>query len=71
MGLNTIWAVILPSVCTAFLIFFFRQNTKAFPKDILEAARIDGLGEVAIFFKIFCPNNENNLCSSSNYYIYG
>ena len=55
MGLNSMWAVVLPSVCTAFLIFFFRQNTKAFPKDILEAARIDGLGEIAIFFKIFFP----------------
>lgn len=55
MGLNTLWVIVLPSVCTAFLIFFFRQNTKAFPKDILEAARIDGLGELAIFFKIFFP----------------
>ncbi|MFL0163452.1 carbohydrate ABC transporter permease [Candidatus Clostridium helianthi] len=55
LGVNTLWAVVLPSVCTAFLIFFFRQNTKSFPKEILEAARIDGLGEVGIFFKIFFP----------------
>lgn len=55
LGLNTVWAVVLPSVCTAFLIFFFRQNTKSFPKEILEAARIDGLGEVGIFLKIFFP----------------
>lgn len=55
MGLNTLTAVILPSISTAFLIFFFRQNTKSFPKEILEAARIDGLGEIAIFFKIFFP----------------
>ncbi|WP_238899215.1 carbohydrate ABC transporter permease [Clostridium sp. YIM B02500] len=55
LGVNTLWAVVLPSVCTAFLIFFFRQNAKSFPKEILEAARIDGLGEVGIFFKIFFP----------------
>lgn len=55
IGVNTIGAVVLPSVCTAFLIFFFRQNTKNFPKEILEAARIDGLGEVGIFLKIFFP----------------
>lgn len=55
MGLNSYLAVILPSISTAFLIFFFRQNTKSFPKDILEAARIDGLGEIAIFFKMFMP----------------
>lgn len=55
MGLNTLFAVISPSVCTAFLIFFFRQNTKSFPKDILEAARIDGMNELSIFFHIYVP----------------
>ena len=65
MGLNTLWAVILPSVCTAFLIFFFRQNTKSFPKDILEAARIDGLGEIAIFFKIFFPTMKSTYAAAA------
>ena len=54
-GLNTIGAIILPSIATAFLIFFFRQNTKSFPKDTLEAARIDGLSEIGIFFKMYMP----------------
>lgn len=65
MGLNSFWAVIVPSVCTAFLIFFFRQNTKAFPKDILEAARIDGLGELAIFFKIFFPTMKSTYAAAA------
>lgn len=55
LGLNTMFAVILPVVCTAFLIFFFRQNTKSFPKDILEAARIDGLNEPSIFVHMYMP----------------
>ncbi len=55
LGLNTLFAVISPTVCTAFLIFFFRQNTKSFPKDILEAARIDGLSEPAIFVHMYMP----------------
>lgn len=55
LGLNTLPAVIFPSVATAFLIFFFRQNTKSFPKDTLEAARIDGLSEIGIFFKMYMP----------------
>ena len=55
VGLNTLGAMILPSVSTAFLIFFFRQNAKSFSKELAEAARIDGLGEWAIFFKIFFP----------------
>lgn len=55
IGINTHGAIILPGVATAFLIFFFRQSTKMFPRDILEAGRIDGLSEVSIFFKIYMP----------------
>ena len=55
LGLDSYFAVVMPLVATAFLIFLFRQNTKSFPKDILEAARIDGLSEIAIFFKMYFP----------------
>ncbi|MFW2487734.1 carbohydrate ABC transporter permease [Clostridium chromiireducens] len=65
LGLNTLWAVLLPGVCTAFLIFFFRQNTKSFPKEILEAARIDGLGEVGIFFKIYFPTMKTTYAAAA------
>ena len=53
--INTEIAVIIPSVATAFLVFFFRQNTKSFPTEILQAARVDGLNEIQIFFKIYMP----------------
>ncbi|MFI3201762.1 MAG: carbohydrate ABC transporter permease [Eubacteriales bacterium] len=53
--LNSVMGVVLPSVATAFLIFFFRQNTKAFPKELLEAGRIDGVSEYGLFFKLFIP----------------
>lgn len=65
LGINTMWAVIIPGVATAFLIFFFRQNTKSFPKEILEAARIDGLGEVAIFFKIYFPTMKSTYAAAA------
>lgn len=55
IGINTHGAIILPTVATAFLIFFFRQSTKMFPKEMLEAGRIDGLSEMGIFFKIYMP----------------
>jgi lactose/L-arabinose transport system permease protein len=55
IGIDTFVAVILPTVTTAFLIFFFRQSTKMFPKDILEAGRIDGLTELGCFFRIYIP----------------
>ena len=53
--LNTKIGVILPALSTAFLIFFFRQNTKSFSFETIEAARIDGLREFGIFFKIYMP----------------
>lgn len=55
ISLNTFGAVIIISVATAFLIFFFRQNAQTFPKELIEAARIDGLGEFKIFIQMFIP----------------
>ncbi|MRN52634.1 carbohydrate ABC transporter permease [Paenibacillus monticola] len=55
IGIDTMASVILPTVTTAFLIFFFRQSTKMFPKELLEAGRIDGLSELGIFFRIYLP----------------
>ncbi|MCR4868361.1 MAG: carbohydrate ABC transporter permease [Lachnospiraceae bacterium] len=53
--LNTAVAFILPAISTPFMIMMFRQNSRNFPVDIMEAARIDGLSEVMIFFKMYMP----------------
>lgn len=53
--LNTVWAFILPSISTPFMIMMFRQNSRNFPVDVLEAARIDGESELRIFFNIYFP----------------
>lgn len=53
--LNSFWAIILPAVGTPFLIFFFKQNTHSFPTETIEAARVDGLSEYGIFFRIYMP----------------
>lgn len=55
IGIDTFASVILPTAATAFLIFFFRQSTKMFPRELVEAGRIDGLGELGIFLRIFVP----------------
>ncbi len=56
MGMvNTMAAFMLPTVATPFLIMMFRQSARSFPHDIIEAARIDGLSEVGIFFRMFIP----------------
>ena len=56
MGMvNTMYAFMLPTISTPFLIMLFRQSARSFPHDIIEAARIDGLKEYQIFFKMFIP----------------
>lgn len=53
---NRYEAVIIPALANAFGIFLMRQNMMSFPTSLIEAARIDGYGEFAIFFKIVLPN---------------
>ena len=56
MGLlNTVWAFIMPSISTPFLIMMFRQNSRNFHIDVMEAARIDGLSEFMIFIRMYMP----------------
>lgn len=64
IGLNSPGAVIITGIATAFLIFFFKQNTATFPKDLIEAARIDGLGEVKIFLQIYMPTMKSTYAAA-------
>lgn len=52
---NTWIALALPSISTPFMIMLFRQAARSFPHDIIEAARLEGLSEVQIFFQMFIP----------------
>ena len=53
--LNSAVGFILPSLSTPFLIMMFRQNSRNFPVDVMEAARIDGLSEIGIFVRMYMP----------------
>ena len=53
--LNTWVGFFLPSLATPFLIMYFRNSARTFPRDTIEAARIDGLNELQIFIKMFVP----------------
>lgn len=53
--MNGYLAMILPGVASIFMIFYFRQNTKAFPTELRDAARMDGLKEWQIFLFIYMP----------------
>ncbi|WEZ82377.1 carbohydrate ABC transporter permease [Rhizobium sp. 32-5/1] len=53
--INTHIAILLPTIASAFIIFYFRQSTKAFPTELRDAAKVDGLKEWQIFLYIYVP----------------
>lgn len=63
--LNSFIAVVLPSIATPFLIFFFRQNTQAFPKELIDAARVDGLNEFQIFIRVYIPSMKSTYAAAA------
>ncbi|NLJ18989.1 carbohydrate ABC transporter permease [Globicatella sulfidifaciens] len=65
IGFNTYASAYLPYIATAFLIFYFRQNTKMFQQELLEAGRIDGLSEIGLFFRIYMPTMKNTYAAAA------
>jgi len=52
---NTYGGVVVPALATVFGIFLVRQYARSIPDELMEAARIDGAGELRIFFQIVLP----------------
>ncbi len=52
---NSYAGVVIPALATVFGIFLVRQYTRSIPDELIEAARIDGAGELRIFFRIVLP----------------
>jgi len=63
-GNLTTLAVILPAISTPVLIMLFRQSSRSFPHEMVEAARIDGLSEVSIFIRIFIPTMRSTFAAA-------
>lgn len=53
--LDTYAAIILPSTISVFGIFLMRQFFRGVPDDLIAAARMDGMGEFAITWRIMLP----------------
>jgi multiple sugar transport system permease protein len=49
--------LIVPYLMNALAIIMFRQYFKTIPQDLIDAARIDGCGELRIIFGILWPNS--------------
>lgn len=57
--LNTRWAIILPAVFTPFSVFLLTKIMRRIPVSLIEAAKLDGAGEMQIFRYVALP-----LCKS-------
>ena len=54
--LDTYAALVLPFAVSPFAIFLFRQGFMTVPDDLIHAARLDGLSELSIVFRIALPS---------------
>lgn len=53
--IDSYWGIMFPGMMTAFGTFLMKQFFEGVPNDFLEAARIDGLNEFTIWWKIAMP----------------
>jgi ABC-type glycerol-3-phosphate transport system permease component len=53
--IDTFWPLIIPGAANAFGIFFMRQYISTISDELVDAARIDGASEFAIFWRVILP----------------
>jgi multiple sugar transport system permease protein len=52
---DTYWGIMFPGIMSAFGVFLMRQFMQGVPGELLDAGRIDGLGEFGLFWRIALP----------------
>ncbi len=63
--LDTRWAIILPGIFAPFSVFLLTKNMRRIPKSYIEAAELDGAGELQIFSRVCLPMCKGALVSVS------
>jgi multiple sugar transport system permease protein len=52
---NSYWGIMFPGMISAFGVFLMRQFMMGIPDDLIDAARVDGQGELRIFLTVVLP----------------
>lgn len=63
--IDTHWAIILPAIFSAFPVFIMSKFFGKIPRAMLEAARIDGAGELRVFLSIGLPMGAPGILSAA------
>lgn len=61
--LDTRWAIILPGAFSPFAVFILTKFMRRIPPAIIEAAKLDGAGEIQMFFRICLPMSKGIIYS--------
>ncbi|MBI1259330.1 MAG: ABC transporter permease subunit [Chloroflexi bacterium] len=59
--LNTYWALIIPSVFSAYGVFLMRQTIKTLPGELTDAALIDGCSQFGVYWRVILPLSKPGL----------
>lgn len=68
---DTIWALILPSLASPWYILMLKGFFQTLPSSLIEAAKIDGAGELKIFSTIIIPISKPALATIALFYLLG
>jgi len=68
---NSLLGLAFPGLVSAFGVFLMRQFLQAVPNDFLEAARIDGMGELGIFLRVVLPLAAPSLATLATFTVIG
>ena len=58
---NTFWGIMFPGMMDGFGVFLMRQFMMGIPDDLLDAARIDGMSEFQIYWRVALPQVKSSL----------
>ena len=61
--MNTYWALFTPTLSSVWGIFLLRQFFQTIPRDLEDAARVDGASEFVIFWKVILPLSKPGLAT--------
>ena len=66
--LDSLWALILPSMISTWNLISMRSFFVAYPSEIVESGQIDGLQDAGVFFRLVLPTSKAALATIGLYY---